>query len=416
MNNFSRNNKNLFIEEISLSEIAEKYGTPCYVYSKAQLQNNWTAYSNAFKKGRHLICFSVKANSNLAILNTLARLGSGFDIVSIGELERVVKAGGDPKKIVFSGVGKQAHEMERALQVGIKCFNVESEAELLRLDEVAKTKNQIAPVALRVNPDVDAMTHPYISTGMMENKFGIEINEAFGLYKKADGLKNIKITGVDFHIGSQITSLGPFLDTLENVISLVKKLEADGIKLEHLDLGGGLGISYQKDEKAPLPPDYAEAILKKLKNLDHEIILEPGRSIVANTGVLLTKVEYLKSNEIKNFAIVDAAMNDLIRPSLYNAYQNIDLVTQKNEGQEKKYDLVGPVCETADFLGKSRLLSLNIGTLLAIRDSGAYGFSMSSNYNTRPRVPEIMVDGKNSFLIRRRERLDELFASESMLP
>tara|TARA_Y100001935_G_C17307228_1_gene513125 strand:+ start:566 stop:1816 length:1251 start_codon:yes stop_codon:yes gene_type:complete len=416
MSYFSRQDGELFVEQISLKKIAKKYGTPCYVYSKAGMEKNWLAYHNSFNKHPHLICFSVKANSNLGVLNVLARLGSGFDIVSIGELERVIKAGGDPKKVVFSGVGKQIYELERALEVGIKCFNVESEAEMLRLNQVAKSKSLVAPIALRVNPNVDAKTHPYISTGLMENKFGIEISEAFKLYKEAKNMEHLKIIGVDFHIGSQITSLDPFLSALDNVILLINDLKNHGIDFQHIDIGGGLGISYQKNENPPLPSDYVDALFEKLKSLNYEIILEPGRSIIGNTGVLLTRVEYLKSNDLKNFAIVDAAMNDLIRPSLYNAFQTIESVEQQDQISEKKYDLVGPVCETADFLAKSRLLSIESGTLLVVHDSGAYGFSMSSNYNSRPRVAEIIVDGTDSFLVRKREKLQDLFVGESILP
>jgi diaminopimelate decarboxylase len=415
MDHFQYRNGELHVEDVPLREIAETYGTPCYVYSRATLERHWHAFDDAFDEHSHLVCFAVKANSNLGVLNTLARLGSGFDIVSVGELERVLAAGGEPSRVVFSGVGKQAHEMRRALQVGIRCFNVESAGELERLDQVAAELGVSAPVALRVNPDVDAKTHPYISTGLKENKFGIAINEAPSLYRRAAGLPNIEVSGVDCHIGSQLTQLAPFLDALERVIALVETLAAEGINIDHLDLGGGLGVRYQ-DENPPEPADYARALLQRLGDTPYEIFIEPGRAIAANAGVLMTRVEYLKHSEAKDFAVVDAAMNDLIRPSLYQAWQAIVSVEEDPQGKAGIYDLVGPICETGDFLGKQRALTLREGSLLAVRSSGAYGFTMASNYNSRPRVAELLVDGENVHLVRQRETVSQLFAGESILP
>ena len=415
MDHFEYRNGELYAEDVPLRDIAESYGTPCYVYSRATLERHWHAFDQAFGTQPHLVCFAVKANSNLGVLNTLARLGSGFDIVSVGELERVLAAGGDPGRVVFSGVGKQADEMRRALELGIRCFNVESAAELERLNQVAGELGTRAPVALRVNPDVDAKTHPYISTGLKENKFGIAIGEAPALYRRARELPYVDVSGVDCHIGSQLTELAPFLDALDRVTALVETLAADGINIDHLDLGGGLGVRYQ-DETPPEPTEYAEALLQRLGEVPYEIFIEPGRAIAANAGVLLTRVEYLKHGEAKNFAVIDAAMNDLIRPSLYQAWQAIVSVEQHPEGTPGVYDLVGPICETGDFLGKQRTLTLSEGSLLAVRSSGAYGFTMASNYNTRPRVAELMVDGSQIHLVRRRETLPELFAGESILP
>ena len=414
MDHFQYRNGELHAEDVPLREIAETYGTPCYVYSRATLERHWHAFDDAFEGHSHLVCFAVKANSNLGVLNTLARLGSGFDIVSVGELERVLAAGGEPGRVVFSGVGKQAHEMRRALQVGIRCFNVESAAELKRLDRVAGELGVRAPVALRVNPDVDAKTHPYISTGLKENKFGIAIEEAPSLYRRAAGLPNIEVSGVDCHIGSQLTQLAPFLDALERVVALVETLAAEGINIDHLDLGGGLGVRY-KDETPPEPAEYARALLQRLGNTPYEILIEPGRAIAANAGVLLTRVEYLKHSEAKDFAVIDAAMNDLIRPSLYQAWQAIVSVEANPKGTAGIYDLVGPICETGDFLGKQRALTLREGSLLAVRSSGAYGFTMASNYNSRPRVAELLVDGDSVHLVRQRETVSELFAGESIL-
>jgi len=415
MDHFDYRDGELYAEDVPLRQIAEQYGTPCYVYSRATLERHWHAFDQAFASHPHLVCFAVKANSNLGVLNVLARLGSGFDIVSVGELERVVAAGGDPGKVLFSGVGKQAHEMRRALELGIRCFNVESEAELDRLNEVAGQVGTTAPIALRVNPDVDAKTHPYISTGLKENKFGIEIDEALRIYRKAADMPHIRVSGIDCHIGSQLTELAPFLDALDRVLALVERLQADGIEIDHLDLGGGLGVRYN-DERPPEPAEYAQALAQRLGDAPYEIFLEPGRAIAANAGVLLTRVEYIKAGEAKDFAVIDAAMNDLIRPSLYQAWQSIVTVQQQPSGRSGKYDLVGPICETGDFLGEGRQLSLEQNTLLAVRSSGAYGFTMASNYNTRPRVPEIMVDGDTTHLVRRRETVQELFAGEALLP
>lgn len=405
----------LCAEEVFVADIAAEYGTPCYVYSRATLERHWQAFDQAFQGFPHLICYAVKANSNLAILNVLARLGSGFDIVSLGEMRRVLAAGGSPEKIVFSGVGKREDEIRAALQAGIRCFNVEVSGELDRINRVAGELGVVAPVSFRVNPDVDAKTHPYISTGLKENKFGIDIQQALAEYRRAAQMPNIKIVGIDCHIGSQLTETTPFLDALDRVLVLVEQLEADGIQLEHLDLGGGLGICY-RDERPPLPSEYISAILQKLGNKKVEIILEPGRAIVGNAGILLTKVEYLKPTEGKNFAIVDAAMNDLVRPALYSAWQEIIPADSERNMGAKEWDIVGPVCETGDFLGKQRMLDLAQGDLLAVRSAGAYGFTMSSNYNSRPRAAEVMVDGARVHLIRARESLEQLWAGERLLP
>ena len=419
MNAFSYRGDRLYAEGVNLSEIAAKHGTPCYVYSRAHIEAQWRAFDRAFGARDHLICYSVKANSNLGLLNVLARLGSGFDIVSVGELERVLAADGDPAKVVFSGVGKGVHEIERALEAGIACFNVESEAELVLLNEVATRVGLHAPVSLRVNPDVDAKTHPYISTGLKESKFGIPMREARAAYHVARQLTYLRIVGVDCHIGSQLTELAPFADALERVLALVDQLAADGIALHHLNLGGGLGIRY-RDEQPPAPGEYVAAFLKRLgahgdryRNL--KLFIEPGRAIVGNAGVLLTRVQYLKHTEVKNFAIMDAAMNDLMRPALYDAWQDIAPV-QKRAGAAKSYDVVGPVCESGDFLGRDRMLTLHAGDLLAVLSAGAYGSSMSSNYNTRPRAPEVMVDGERFHVVRRRETIEELLLPESLLP
>ncbi len=415
MDYFNYRDGGLYAEEVSLASIAETHGTPCYVYSRATLERHWRAFDAALAGVEHLVCYAVKANSNLAVLNLLARLGSGFDIVSVGELERVIAAGGDPAKVVFSGVGKGEEEMRRALEVGIHCFNVESEAELERLAEVAAEMGVKAPVSMRVNPDVDAKTHPYISTGLKENKFGIAIDEAPRIYARAAELESLKVIGVDCHIGSQLTEIQPFVDALDRVLALIDSLYEQGIALNHIDLGGGLGISYS-DETPPLPGDYAAALLDRLAGRDLKVLIEPGRAIAGNAGVLLTRVEYLKHHEEKNFAIVDAAMNDLMRPTLYQAWQAIIPVTPHDDLELRDYDIVGPVCETGDFLGKDRELAIEAGDLLAVRSSGAYGFSMSSNYHTRPRAAEVMVDGGEVHLVRRRESIEELFAGESLLP
>lgn len=414
MDYFEYRNGSLHAEQVPLAQIAKTYGTPCYVYSRATIERHWHAFNNALGEHPHLICYAVKANSNLAILNLLARLGSGFDIVSGGELERVVRAGGDPGKVVFSGVGKTAAEMRRALELGIHCFNVESASELERLNQVASDMGVIAPVSLRVNPDVDAGTHPYISTGLKKNKFGINVEEALQVYQRAAELPALAVKGIDCHIGSQLTELAPFLDALERVLALLEELAQQGIKIQHLDLGGGLGVPY-RDEVPPQPAEYAKALIERLQGTDYSIILEPGRAIMANAGVFLTQVEYLKHNEYKDFAIVDGAMNDLIRPSLYQAWQAI-LPVSPREGQERNYDVVGPVCETGDFLGKDRELCLEEGDLLVVRSAGAYGSSMSSNYNTRPRVAELLVDGDMVHVVRRRENLEDLWAHEACLP
>lgn len=417
MSYFKYQNNQLFAENVSLADIAQEYSTPCYVYSRAALTSHYRAYKDAFGQNENLVCYAVKANSNLAVLSVLAKLGSGFDIVSIGELERVLRAGGQADKIVFSGVGKQAEEMKRALEVGVYCFNIESEAELFRLNEVALEMGKVAPISLRVNPDVDAGTHPYISTGLKDNKFGVAIDLAEGIYLAAKDLPGVSIKGVDCHIGSQLTETAPFLDALDRVLLLVDKLAEHGIQLSHLDLGGGLGVCY-KNETPPKTADYIAAILKKLAGRGLKVILEPGRSIAANAGVLLTRVEFLKCNEHKNFAIIDAAMNDLIRPSLYSAWQDIVPVQLKETESENKkvYDLVGPICETGDFLGKDRDLDIQAGDLLAVKSSGAYGFAMSSNYNSRNRAAEILVDGADIFVARKRETIEDQLSLESPLP
>ena len=415
MDYFNYHGNTLFAEEVSVTSICEQFGTPCYIYSRSTLERHWHAFDQAFGNHPHLICYAVKANSNLAILNLLARLGSGFDIVSVGELNRVIKAGGDPQKIVFSGVGKREDEIRAALKTGIRCFNIEVPGELDRINLLAGEAGVIAPVSFRVNPDVDAKTHPYISTGLKENKFGIDIVLALNEYRRASAMPNIKIIGIDCHIGSQLTETDPFLDALDRVLKLVQVLNNEGIELHHLDLGGGLGIRYQ-NEHPPVPQAYVQALLQKLGSNHFEILLEPGRAIAGNAGILVTKVEYLKPTTGKNFAIVDAAMNDLVRPSLYSAWQEIIPVNQSDKAEEKTWDIVGPVCETGDFLGKQRKLKLSANDLLAIRSSGAYGFTMSSNYNSRPRTAEVIVDGNKLHLIRERESIEQLWAGEKLLP
>lgn len=404
----------LFAEQVSLQTLAEQYGTPLYVYSKGALTEHYQNYAMALGDHPGMICYAVKANSNIAVLGVLADIGAGFDIVSIGELERVLAAGGNPERIVFSGVGKTAEEMQRALEVGVHCFNVESEAELALLSKVASGQNVVANISIRVNPDVDAKTHPYISTGLKENKFGVDINEAPRIYGEAAQLPGIKVVGIDCHIGSQLTELSPFVDALDRVLALVDQLQTQGITIEHLDLGGGLGVTYQ-DEQPPAVKDYIDAIKARLGDRPLSLIFEPGRSIAANAGVMLTKVEYLKPTEHHNFAIIDGAMNDNIRPSLYSAWQDILPVTPR-ESATKSWDLVGPVCETGDFLGKDRDLALEPGDILSLMSAGAYGFTMSSNYNTRPRAAEVMVDGEQHHVIRQRETITELFAGETLLP
>ena len=414
MDFFQYKNEQLYVEDLPVKQLAEEFGTPLYIYSRATLERHWHAFDSALGEHPHLICYAVKANSNIGILNVMAKLGSGFDIVSQGELERVLAAGGEASKVVFSGVAKSRAEIMRALEVGIRCFNVESVAELHHINQIAGEMGKVAPISLRVNPDVDAHTHPYISTGLKENKFGVSVDEAREVYKLAATLPHVKITGMDCHIGSQLTELQPFLDATDRLIRLIEQLKEDGITLKHLDLGGGLGVTYT-DETPPHPSDYAAALLNKLKDYeDLEIILEPGRAIAANAGILVAKVQYLKSNESRNFAITDTGMNDMIRPALYEAYMNI-IEIDRTLGREKAiYDVVGPVCETSDFLGKQRELAIAEGDYIAQRSAGAYGASMSSNYNSRPRTAEVLVDGNKAHLIRRRENLSELWALESI--
>ena len=414
MDFFQYKNEQLYVEDLPVKQLAEEFGTPLYIYSRATLERHWHAFDSALGDHPHLICYAVKANSNIGILNVMAKLGSGFDIVSQGELERVLAAGGEASKVVFSGVAKSRAEIMRALEVGIRCFNVESIAELHHINQIAGEMGKVAPISLRVNPDVDAHTHPYISTGLKENKFGVSVNEAREVYKLAATLPHVRITGMDCHIGSQLTELQPFLDATDRLIRLIEQLKEDGITLKHLDLGGGLGVTYT-DETPPHPSDYAAALLNKLKDYeDLEIILEPGRAITANAGILVAKVQYLKSNESRYFAITDTGMNDMIRPALYEAYMNI-IEIDRTLGREKAiYDVVGPVCETSDFLGKQRELAIAEGDYIAQRSAGAYGASMSSNYNSRPRTAEVLVDGNKAHLIRRRENLSELWALESI--
>ena len=414
MDFFQYKNEQLYVEDLPVKQLAEEFGTPLYIYSRATLERHWHAFNSALGDHPHLICYAVKANSNIGILNIMAKLGSGFDIVSQGELERVLAAGGEASKVVFSGVAKSRAEIMRALEVGIRCFNVESIAELHHINQIAGEMGKIAPISLRVNPDVDAHTHPYISTGLKENKFGVSVDEAREVYKLAATLPHVKITGMDCHIGSQLTELQPFLDATDRLIRLMEQLKEDGITLKHLDLGGGLGVTYT-DETPPHPSDYATALLNKLKDYeDLEIILEPGRAIAANAGILVAKVQYLKSNESRNFAITDTGMNDMIRPALYEAYMNIIEIDRTLGRKKAIYDVVGPVCETSDFLGKQRELAIAEGDYIAQRSAGAYGASMSSNYNSRPRTAEVLVDGNKAHLIRRRESLSELWALESI--
>ena len=404
----------LHVEQVALSQVAERYGTPCYVYSRAAITAAYRAFEGAFGAHSHMICYAVKANSTLGVLNVLARLGSGFDIVSGGELARVMAAGCDPRKVVFSGVGKSAEEMQQALMAGILCFNVESESELARLDAVAARTGRTAAVSLRVNPDVDPRTHPYIATGLKENKFGIPYDDALALYRRARDLRNIRIGGIGCHIGSQLTAVAPFVAALDKVLELVDRLQAEGIALAHIDIGGGLGIRY-RDESPPAIAEYARALTARLGGRPQKLLLEPGRALVGPAGVLLTRVEYLKHGREKNFAVVDAAMNDLLRPALYDAWHDVQTV-RASAADGKAYDIVGPVCESADFLARARDLALAEGDLLAIMAAGAYGMSMSSNYNTRPRAAEVMVDGAQMHLIREREAVSELMAREMLLP
>jgi diaminopimelate decarboxylase len=410
---FSLRNGELFAEDVALTQIAGQFGTPCFVYSRAALEQAFRNYDQAFGQRPHLICYAMKANSNLAILNLFARMGSGFDIVSGGELARVIAAGGDPGKTVFSGVGKTRDDMRQALAAGVMCFNVESESELERLNDVAREMNRKAPVSIRVNPDVDAKTHPYISTGLKENKFGVAFGAAQRIYRKANALDNLTVVGIACHIGSQLTELGPFIDAFRKVLELVETLAAEGIELQHLDFGGGLGIRY-RDEVPPSSDCYVKALLDCVGERRQEILLEPGRSLVGNAGLLLMRVEYLKHGDTRNFAVVDAAMNDLIRPALYDAYLEVRQIVPSAVGS-KRYDIVGPVCETGDFLARDRELAVREGDLLAVMSAGAYGMSMSSNYNSRPRAAEVMVDGGNVHLIRERERIGQLFSGEHPL-
>jgi diaminopimelate decarboxylase len=404
----------LHAEGVSLTALAAEHGTPLYVYSRAAIERAFLNYKEALQDSKHLICYAVKANSNLAVLNILARLGAGFDVVSRGEIERVLAAGGQADRIVFSGVGKTTGEIDYALDLGIHCFNVESAAELEVLAQRAAAKHVKAPISLRVNPDVDANTHPYISTGLKENKFGVSMDEAVALYRRAAELEGLDIRGIDCHIGSQLTETAPFLAALDRLLALIDEIRADGITIEHIDMGGGLGVNYQ-GETPPTPQEYMGEILARLQGRDLTLMIEPGRSIVANAGILLTEVLYLKNNEAKHFAIVDAAMNDMIRPALYQAWVGVDRVIEQSDAECANYDIVGPVCETGDFLAKDRELALSAGDLLAVRSSGAYGFTMSSNYNTRARAAEIMVDGDKAHVIRQRESINSLFALESLL-
>ncbi len=415
MDYFNYKDAELYCEDIAIAELAETYGTPLYVYSRATLERHWHAFDDALAEYRHLVCYAVKANSNLAVLNILARLGSGFDIVSVGELQRVLQAGGSPSRIVFSGVGKQAHEIEAALDVDILCFNVESEQELDKIDEIAGKKGKAARISFRVNPDVDAKTHPYISTGLKDNKFGIAATAAEAVYLKAASLENIEVIGMDCHIGSQLTDLSPYIDALDRLLALVARLGEQGIAIHHLDLGGGLGIRY-REEEPPLPAEWAAALKHRLQSFDGTIVVEPGRAIAGNAGIIVSRVDYLKHTANKNFAVVDAAMNDLIRPSLYGAWQEIIPVNEHSDTPERVYDVVGAICETGDFLGKDRPLRLRQDDLIAIRSSGAYAFAMASNYNSRTRAAEIMVDGDRHYCVRKREDFADLIRGESMLP
>ena len=414
MNAFHLKNGVLHAESVPLTAVAERFGTPCYVYSRAALTNALLEFQQELSGLDALVCYAMKANSNLAVLNVFARLGAGFDIVSGGELQRALAAGGDPQKIVFSGVGKRADEIRQALDAGILCFNVESAAELERLNEVAGSHGRKAPISLRVNPDVDAKTHPYISTGLKENKFGVAFEEALALYRRAAELPHLTINGIDCHIGSQLLDAAPFAEALDKLLQLVDRLQSEGIQLHHIDLGGGLGIRY-RDETPPSIQAYLAPLLGELKNRRLKILFEPGRRLVGNAGILLTRVEYLKPGEAKNFAIVDAAMNDLARPALYDAWHDIQPVSPRT-GSPRAWDIVGPVCESSDFLGRERPLDLQAGDVLAVMSAGAYGMTMSSNYNTRPRAAEVMIDGDTMHLIRRRETINDLYAHETLLP
>ncbi|MCP4492787.1 MAG: diaminopimelate decarboxylase [Gammaproteobacteria bacterium] len=415
MDYFNYRGTALYCEDVDIRELAETYGTPLYVYSRATLERHWHAFDRALGDHDHLICYAVKANSNLAVLNVLARLGSGFDIVSAGELQRVLRAGGKPEKIVFSGVGKRADEIQLAIDHDIHCFNVESVQEFELLHQIAARNSKTVQVSFRVNPDVDAKTHPYISTGLKENKFGIAFSDAERIYARAHGLSNIDVVGIDCHIGSQLTEMAPYIDALDRLLELAKRLKHAGINIRHLDLGGGLGIRY-REETPPLPAEWATALGERLRDFDGKLVVEPGRAIAGNAGILVSRVNYIKHSNDKNFAVIDAAMNDLLRPSLYDAWQDIVRVEQHSEAGERVYDVVGAVCETGDFLGKERSLRLAQHDLVAIRSAGAYAFTMSSNYNSRNRATEVMVDGDKHYCVRKREVFEDLIRGESLLP
>ena len=409
MNTFSFKNKALYAESVAVTDLMVEYGSPIYIYSRGQIESNWQQFDQAFGDHPHLICYAVKANSNLGVLNVLAKLGSGFDIVSIGELERVIAAGGKPGRCVFSGVSKTKTEIQRALELGIYCFNVESAAELDSVESAAKLMSTKAPISIRINPDVDANTHPYIATGLKENKFGVSINRALELYKKAELSKHLDVFGLDYHIGSQITEVSPFIEALEKALELISELKAEGIKMSHIDIGGGVGITYN-EEKTINIEKYVQSVLDKVGDL--EVLLEPGRAIVGNAGIFVTQVEYLKQGGVKSFAIIDGAMNDLQRPSLYGSYHQAIAVEDNSKGIKDTWDLVGPICETGDFLAKDRELTLEQGDYIALMSAGAYGFVLSSNYNSRPRVAEVMVSGSNHTLVRKRETVGSLFENE----
>ena len=412
MNTFSFKNKALYAESVAVTDLMEQYGSPLYIYSRSQIASNWQQFNQAFGDHPHLICYAVKANSNLGVLNVLAKLGSGFDIVSIGELERVIAAGGKPGRCVFSGVSKTETEIQRALELGIYCFNVESAAELDRVESVAKLMSTKAPISIRINPDVDANTHPYIATGLKENKFGVSVDRSLALYKKAEFSKHLDVFGLDYHIGSQITEVSPFIEALEKALELISQLKAEGIKMSHIDIGGGVGIAYN-EEKTINIEKYVQSVLDKVGDL--EVILEPGRAIVGNAGIFVTQVEYLKQSGVKSFAIIDGAMNDLQRPSLYGSYHQAIAVEDNSKGIKDTWDLVGPICETGDFLAKDRELTLAQGDYIALMSAGAYGFVLSSNYNSRPRVAEVMVSGSDHALVRKRETIGSLFENEFIL-
>ncbi len=411
MNAFNFQNQHLYAESVPVSDLMNLYGSPLYIYSKSQIEFNWKIFEKSFGEHPHLICYAVKANSNLAVLNILANLGSGFDIVSLGELERVIASGGDPSKCVFSGVAKTENSIRKALEYGIYCFNVESEDELDRIESVASTLKVQAPISIRVNPDVDAKTHPYISTGLTENKFGVSVDVALSMYKKAHLSEHLDVCGLDYHIGSQITDLSPFIEALERALDLIEELKLENIDLNHIDIGGGVGVSYDQ-EKIIIIEDYINTVISKVGSM--KILAEPGRSIVGNAGIFVTKVEYLKQNDMKSFAIVDGAMNDLIRPALYESYHKAVLIEDNSKGITDSWDIVGPVCETSDFLAKARKLTLEKGDYIAIMTAGAYGFVLSSNYNSRPRVPEVMVSENSHSLVRKRETIESLFENETI--